>query len=470
MMAKAEELRNLGIVEEADLEEVDEDFLRDPECTINLVTKRRLRKMKAAWDARKIERLSAVAALGFAPAAPGFSADGAAGGKRAKETEPEAAGEATKQPCVSAPGADGEPAFGGASAVVAAAAPPGADEVKTKHVKVTFTYSVIPPGRGSTPEPEKGWGRKYRRAPLPTPPRVEQPGREEEQMQSQDWRGQEAADNASHALLQGKASPAPRSPSTPKSSLPTPTWGESAPQSCPSLTVGSAQLGGRQDEAAGSGFGGFGDPPAGGGFGLVAGGGFVAPADGFGAEGVFGLVNGSVKKLLLRDLALHLGPLFVEHIGPWLDTVNIARLAITCKWNCDRIKISALSAWAPASQPDQDNLTERLYKQVCDRLEFKQTGSRFRPVPWVQIFAQHLCVECWKPAVSTGSVHVDLNGGRSSTSHFTARDAVKWVCGDCRKTVAGLKPSELKSKGLPQTAVRFDDAIRRKILHSITAF
>jgi len=48
--------------------------------------------------------------------------------------------------------------------------PPGADEVKTKHVKVTFTYSVIPPGRGSTPEPEKGWGRKYRRAPLPTPP------------------------------------------------------------------------------------------------------------------------------------------------------------------------------------------------------------------------------------------------------------------------------------------------------------
>ena len=125
LMAKAEELRNLGIVEEADLEEVDEDFLRDPKCTINIVTKRRLRKMKAAWDARKIERLSAVAALGFAPAAPGFSADGAAGGKRAKDTEPEAAGEATKQPCVSAPGADGEPAFGGASAVVAAAAPPG---------------------------------------------------------------------------------------------------------------------------------------------------------------------------------------------------------------------------------------------------------------------------------------------------------------------------------------------------------
>jgi hypothetical protein len=48
--------------------------------------------------------------------------------------------------------------------------PPGADEVKTKHVKMTFTYSVIPPGRGSTPEPEKGWGQKHRCAPLPTPP------------------------------------------------------------------------------------------------------------------------------------------------------------------------------------------------------------------------------------------------------------------------------------------------------------
>ena len=43
--------------------------------------------------------------------------------------------------------------------------PPGKDEVKTKHVKVTFTYSVVPPGRGSTPEPEKGWGRR-RRPPL----------------------------------------------------------------------------------------------------------------------------------------------------------------------------------------------------------------------------------------------------------------------------------------------------------------
>jgi hypothetical protein len=227
LMAKAEELRILGIVEEADLEEVDENFLRDPECTINLVTKSRLRKMKAAWDARKTELSSAVA-LGFAPAAPGFSAGGAAGGKRAKDTAPEAAGEAAKRPCGSASGAEGEPAEGASAAV--------ADAV-----------------------------------------RVEQPGREEEQIQSQDSRGQEGADEDDYALLQGKAPPAPRSPSTPKSSLPTPTWRESAP----SLAVGSARFGGREDEAAGGGFGGFGGfdaPQTGGGFGLVAGGGFVAPA------------------------------------------------------------------------------------------------------------------------------------------------------------------------------------------------
>jgi len=41
--------------------------------------------------------------------------------------------------------------------------PPGKDEVKAKHVRVTFTHSVVPPGRGSTPEPDNGWGRKYRR-------------------------------------------------------------------------------------------------------------------------------------------------------------------------------------------------------------------------------------------------------------------------------------------------------------------
>jgi hypothetical protein len=51
LMFKAEELRSWGIVQEADLEKVDENFLCDPK--INLVTKRRLKKMKAAWDARK---------------------------------------------------------------------------------------------------------------------------------------------------------------------------------------------------------------------------------------------------------------------------------------------------------------------------------------------------------------------------------------------------------------------------------
>ena len=48
--------------------------------------------------------------------------------------------------------------------------PPGKDVVKTKHVKVKFVYSEIPQGRGMTPEPERGWGRRYRRAPLPDQP------------------------------------------------------------------------------------------------------------------------------------------------------------------------------------------------------------------------------------------------------------------------------------------------------------
>ena len=109
---------------------------------------------------------------------------------------------------------------------------------------------------------------------MATAARVEQPGRGEEQKQSQDSRGQEGSDDTSHALLQGKVSPALCSPSTPKSSLPTPTWRESAP----SLAVGSARLGGKEDEAAGGGFGDFGAPQEGGGFGLVAGVGFVAPA------------------------------------------------------------------------------------------------------------------------------------------------------------------------------------------------
>ena len=169
----------------------------------------------------------------------------------------------------------------------------------------------------------------------------------------------------------------------------------------------------------------------------------------------------TAKKFPLRDLALQFKQFFVDHcdnhIGPWLDGVDIARLAMTCKWNCGRIS-------------SQNDLTERLYKQVCDRLDFKQTGTKSRPVPWVQIFVQHLCVECWQPAVSTGSVHVNLNGGSAWGGTYTSKEAVKRLCGDCRKIVAGLTTSELKSKGLPQTAQRFGDAVRRKILHSITAF
>ena len=148
----------------------------------------------------------------------------------------------------------------------------------------------------------------------------------------------------------------------------------------------------------------------------------------------------------LCDLALRLPQLFVDHVGPWLDPVDIARLAKTCKWDRERICLPFLKAsgrnanffnayLSHLSQLNQDNLPERMYKQVCNRLGFKQKGSRSRPVPWVEIFKQHLCVECWQPAVSSGSVHVDLNGGSGLGGHTTPGDAVKWLCGGCRKTV-----------------------------------
>ena len=69
----AEELRRLGIEQEADLQEVDEDFLRDPECKLDLETKRRLMRMKAEWDARKTALLKPIV---HSPAAGGAAAGG----------------------------------------------------------------------------------------------------------------------------------------------------------------------------------------------------------------------------------------------------------------------------------------------------------------------------------------------------------------------------------------------------------
>lgn len=45
--------------------------------------------------------------------------------------------------------------------------PPSDDVEKTKYVKIKFVYSEIPEGRGSTPEPKEGWGRRYRRVAPP---------------------------------------------------------------------------------------------------------------------------------------------------------------------------------------------------------------------------------------------------------------------------------------------------------------
>jgi len=77
----AAELRRLGIEQEADLQEVDEDFLRDPRCRLDLVSKQKLRRMKSEWEARKTALLKPIVHdPAQIPAAGGAAAGGAAAG------------------------------------------------------------------------------------------------------------------------------------------------------------------------------------------------------------------------------------------------------------------------------------------------------------------------------------------------------------------------------------------------------
>ena len=74
----AEELRRLGIEQ---VEQVDENFLRDRECKLDLVTKQKLRRMKAEWDARKTALWKPIVHdPPQIPAAGGAAAGGAAAG------------------------------------------------------------------------------------------------------------------------------------------------------------------------------------------------------------------------------------------------------------------------------------------------------------------------------------------------------------------------------------------------------
>ena len=131
----------------------------------------------------------------------------------------------------------------------------------------------------------------------------------------------------------------------------------------------------------------------------------------------------------------------LQQISAHLCHADIARLCMSC---------TLVSFW-----------TNTLYKTVCDGLGFKQTGSRSRPLPYSLIFRQHLCTECCRPAVSDNSVHIDLNGGCRSATRWPANEAVKWLCGECRRE---LKASHDKSSSLQHTARRFGDAVRREML------
>lgn len=139
---------------------------------------------------------------------------------------------------------------------------------------------------------------------------------------------------------------------------------------------------------------------------------------------------------------------FVTNICVFFEPVDISRLVKTCTGT--------------------NVLTNYLYKQVCDKLGFRQTGSKSRPVPYAQIFTQHLCVECWLPAISDLSICIDLNGGSGRGGTYPAKQAVKWLCGDCHPAIPGKTKSEMMNKGLPNTRRRFGDHVQRTIVYSIT--
>mmetsp|Transcript_48938 Transcript_48938/g.115564 ORF Transcript_48938/g.115564 Transcript_48938/m.115564 type:complete len:180 (-) Transcript_48938:41-580(-) len=168
--------------------------------------------------------------------------------------------------------------------------------------------------------------------------------------------------------------------------------------------------------------------------------------------------GGAVRLFPLHDLLTRFQGVFIQ-VGGSLEPADIARLAMTC------------TAGRALSEP--------LYKQVCDTFGYKQTGSRFRPVPYAQIFTRHLCVECWQPAaMDHASRLIDLNGGSGRGHQANAGlmapahpgvqgVSVKWLCGKCRRAIPGKTPSEKLKKGLPNTARRYGDAVRRRIVYSV---
>ena len=173
----------------------------------------------------------------------------------------------------------------------------------------------------------------------------------------------------------------------------------------------------------------------------------VAGADGGGGGGGGG---GDAPLFHVLDLITRLQEVFIQQVCVSLEPADIACLAKTC---------TAARA-----------LSEPLYKIVCDNFGFKQTGTRSRPVPYVQIFTRHLCVECWQPTpLDHSSLPIDLNGGSEVGFFRRNGSTVVWLCGKCRKAIPGKTSSEKLRKGLPNTGRRFDDHVRLKIVDSVVA-
>ena len=78
----------------------------------------------------------------------------------------------------------------------------------------------------------------------------------------------------------------------------------------------------------------------------------------------------------LSDLALNFEAVFVDHIGSFLDPVDIARLAMTCTWGHGwgespktPIRLRCSDGYRnPMHMRSSSSLTERLYEQVCKKL------------------------------------------------------------------------------------------------------
>ena len=284
----AQQVVDLGLTRADDLEYLD-DLLSDPECTLNLMTKCKLKRIRNLWVEQRHGAPSGQGAAS-APGLAGLAPPPAV----LQEQRAEAAGGQTPSP-TPAPTSPRASQHSGSGAVRGADGKRAADAVQdtareagdeSKRPRISTAARKPADGGSATeeysvcldelPSPEEG-----RHLPVLTAsvqqaghfdlpqcpsvsaqdgsfkdPRVSavaEQGHAGEQKQSQESNGKAAADNTSHGLLPRAAAPVARSPITPKSTVATPARGLNAKRSQndadeggeparPSLAAGSAPI------------------------------------------------------------------------------------------------------------------------------------------------------------------------------------------------------------------------------------